>query len=520
MALGCLIIVMAPPQPTTLDDAQQQINQLVETINKQQREIDWFNRQMFGRKSEKLAPVDETLFEQLDAQASDSTSPSEPETETITYSRRRAFCGGRGPIPDHLPRVDRVYDLPEDQKVCPTTGQPLVKKIGEDVSEQLAYKPSSIYVIRHIRYRYARLEENLDGSQPQVVTATRPDEGLPKCLAAPSLLAAVAVGKFSDHAPLNRLEKIFKRSGVDLSRSSMCRWMQGVADLCEPLLALMKRRILESKVIQSDDTPVKEQAKGKCKQCRFWSYIGDGIRGGPYVIYDYTPDRSRAGPEGWLTGIDGQPLFAGYLQCDAYSGYTAFFGTSKWSMTHLGCWAHVRRKFHDIRTSFPIEAHWGLAKIQQLYRIEKKAKRLDAIQRKQLREETAKPIVDAIFTWCQEQQTQMMPRSGLGEAVGYTLNLKEALNRYLEDGDLEIDNNGCERSLRGIAIGRKNWLFIGSPAGGKAAAAIFSLIASCQLHGVEPLAYFTDVVTRLPATLVSEVDQFLPDTWKGNHDRN
>ena len=367
MALRCLLTVMAPPKPTTLDDAQQQINQLVDTINSQQRQIDWFNRQMFGRKSEKLEPVKAPLFEGLDTPASDPPS-AEPEIETITYNRRRqGFSGGRGAIPDCLRRVDRVYDLPDDQKICPKTGKALVKRIGQDVSEQLAYEPASIYVIRHIRYRYARLEENLDGSQPQVITAFRPDEGLAKCLAAPSLLAQVAVSKFGDHLPLNRLEKIFHRSGVELSRSSMCRWMQGVADLCGPLLSLMKRRILESKVIQSDDTPVKQQADGKCKQCRFWSYVGDGIRGGPYVIYDYTPDRSRAGPETWLTDNDGQPLFAGYLQCDAYSGYTGFFdGSSKWSIDPLGCWPHVRRKFHDIRTSFPIEAHWFLAQIQKL----------------------------------------------------------------------------------------------------------------------------------------------------------
>ena len=219
--------------------------------------------------------------------------------------------------------------------------------------------------------------------------------------------------------------------------------------------------------------------------------------------------------------IKGQPLFAGYLQCDAYSGYTGFFDeSSKWSMTHLGCWAHVRRKFHDIRMSFPDEAHWVLATIQKLYKIEKQARHLDATERQQLRQEEAKPIVDVIFTWCQQQQTQAMPKSGLGEAVNYTLNLTKALNRYLEDGDLQIDNNGCERSLRGIAVGRKNWLFTGSPAGGKAAAAIFSLIASCQLHGVEPLAYLTDVMTRLPATPISQVEQFLPDRWNAKHDQN
>lgn len=520
---------MTSPHPTNLDDAQQVINEQVETIVKQRRQIDWLTRQLFGRKSEKLTSgaTDQPLFEGLEEPLSQSTPPADPETETITYDRQRARSsggGGRGEIPDDLPRVDRIYDLPEHEKVCPQTGQPLVKKIGEEISEQLAYEPASIYVIRHIRYRYAKLEENLDGMSPEVVIAKKPPEGLPKCLAAPSLLAAVVVGKFADHTPLHRLEKIFKRSGVELSRSTMCRWMQGVAQLVEPVLTLMKRRILTSKVIQSDDTPVKQQAPGACQTSRFWSYVGDGNDpgGDPYVIYDYTPDRSRAGPEEWFTGHDGRPLFAGYLQCDAYSGYTSFFEpSSTWSMTHLGCWAHARRKFYDIRMNFPAEAHGVLAKIRQLYQIEKQArsggKGLDATARQQLRQEKAKPIVDAIFTWCQQHKTHVMPKSGLGEAIGYTLNLEASLRRYLDDGDFEIDNNACERSLRAIAIGRKNWLFTGSPAGGRAAAALFSLIATCSLHAVEPLAYLTDLITRLPSTPISQIDPFLPDLWKTNH---
>ena len=497
----------------------------IETIQKQRGQIDWLTRQLFGRKSEKLTAGagDQPLFEGFDEPPSETTSPPEPETETITYDRKRAgFRGGRGQIPANPPRVDRIYDLPQHEKVCPQTGQPWVKKIGQDISEQLAYEPASIYVIRHIRYRYAKLEENLDGTNPEVVTAKKPDEGLPKCLAAPSLLAAVAVGKFADHTPLYRLEKIFKRSGVELSRSTMCRWMQGVAQLVEPVLDLMKRRILASKVIQSDDTPVKQQAPGQCQTCRFWSYVGDGNdpggNPGPYVIYDYTPDRSRAGPEAWFTGDDGQPLFAGHLQCDAYSGYTSFFEPmSTWSMAHLGCWAHVRRKFYDIRMNFPAEAHGLLAKIRQLYKIEKQAKGLDPTRRQQLRVEKSKPIIDAIFTWCRDLQTHVLPKSGLGEAIVYTLNLEDALRRYLKDGDFQIDNNACERSLRGIAIGRKNWLFTGSPTGGRTAAAIFSLIAPCHLQGVEPLAYLTDMITRLPSTPVSQIDQFLPDAWNTTH---
>jgi len=332
----------------TINKINGTINEMTATIEKQEGQIAWLTRQIFGRKSERLMDSSHPLFpESVEAQG---VSDVPAEKETIIYKREKPG-GKRQAIPDHLPRVDRVYDLPEDQKVCPATGKVLVKRIGEEVSEQLAYEPASVYVIRHIRLKYAKLEENLDGNQPEIVVAPRPLEGLPKSIVSPSLLAQVAVSKYTDHLPLYRLEKIFKRSSVELARSSMCRWMQDIATMCRPLLALMKERIRLSKVIQSDDTPVRQQdGKGKTKQCRFWSYVGDGRSGGRYVLYDYTQTRSRAGPESWFTNFDGKRLFTGYLQCDAYSGYQSLFTSSgdEAAMAHVGCWAHARRKFYDV----------------------------------------------------------------------------------------------------------------------------------------------------------------------------
>ena len=516
-------IIMTVPVAITLEDAQQIINQQVDVINeltgtieKQEGQIAWLTRQIFGRKSERLTDSSHPLFpESAEAQGA---SDALVEKETITYKREKPG-GKRQAIPDHLPRVDRVYDLPEDQKVCPKTGKPLVRLIDKDVSEQLAYEPGSIYVIRHIRLKYARLEENLDGSQPEIVVAPRPLEGLPKSKASPSLLAQVAVSKYTDHLPLYRLEKIFKRSGAELARSSMCRWMQGIGSMCRPLLALMKQRILLSKVIQSDDTPVRQQnGKYSTKQCRFWSYVGDGQRGGRYVLYDYTQTRSRAGPASWFTHFDGRRLFTGYLQCDAYAGYQLLFTSSgdEAAMTHVGCWAHARRKFYDVREKYPGPCHWALGQIKQLYDIEREAGNpsLCASDRLSLREEKSRPLVDEFFNWCRDQSADALPKSGLGEALQYALNQEVSLRRYLADGDLQIDNNDCERSLRGIALGRKNWLFTGSDSGGRAAAALFSLIGSAQLNDVEPLAYLTDVITRLPATPPDQIEQFLPDVWK------
>jgi hypothetical protein len=256
------------------------------------------------------------------------------------------------------------------------------------------------------------------------------------------------------------------------------------------------------------------------KTCYFWSYIGDDEH--PYILYDYQLSRSSAAPNRWFTDGRGQPAYHGYLQCDAYAGYNDLFDQQQsWRMTHVGCWAHARRKFHDARLQSPGLCHHALAQIQSLYQIERDADprprgdgKHDAAARQTLRENCARPIIDALVAWCETQQRQALPKSGLGEALTYTLNQITSLRRYLDDGQLAIDNNQCERSIRPIAIGRKNWLFTGSPAGGKAAAAMFSLISSAKRHDVEPLAYLTDLFTRLPATPLSQLTQFLPDHWQ------
>lgn len=509
-----------------LEQKQAAIAQHEEEIAKLRGRVDWLQRQMFGCKSEKLNPDDLVLFEgtqwlQDASQEAKKKPEPEPETEQVSY-RRKKPSGRRKPLPPDLPRVTREHDLPEDEKYCPTTGKPKVKWIGQEVSEQLAYEPASCYVIRHVQHKYVRTEENLDGSEPEVVTADKPNEGLPKCIAAPSLLAAVVVSKFADHLPLYRVEGILQRSGHTSPRSTMCRWVQEVSELVAAIVFRMEISILASGTIKSDDTPVKQQepGAGKTKTCRFWTYLGDGVTGGRYVVYRYTTDRSRTGPEDFFTDAGGKPRFHGNLQCDAYSGYGSLLAPdSKWQLTEIGCWAHARRKFYDIRKEFPEQAGWVLHKIGRLARVEELATRrnLSASQRFLFRARRARPIVDEIFDWCEKQSGRVLPKSKLSEAIEYIRNRGEALRRYLYDGHLDMDNNACERTLRGIGIGRKNWLFAGSEDGGHAAAMILSLIESCRLHGVDPLAYLTDVITRLPQSPPEEIDQFLPDRWAANH---
>ncbi len=523
---------MSRPQPTHLDQAQQIIDELMVTVEQLtgtvtdlQGQVAWLKRQLFGSKSERMVHVDEHgLFAHLAAAESDGGGSTEGDTsataptERIIYERQntRFHFRGRGkraPIPDDLPRVERVHDLPEEEKAGMT-------RIGQEVSEQLEHEPGKVYVIRHVRYTYARKEQQVEppADQPNVVTAPKPEEGLPRCMAGPSLLAQIMVSKFADHTPLHRLEGMLKRNGVNIPRSSMCRWAQDLDALCTPLLRLMKERVLQSHVIQADETPVKQQAPGKgrgkkAKQCYFYSYVGDDDH--PYTLYDYQTGRSRAGPNGWFTRDDGEPNYHGYLQCDGYAGYNDLFDPNgPWQMIHAGCWAHARRKYYDVRVQFPGPCHHALGQIQRLYEVEREAKELEAHERAALRQEKSEPIVESLLSWCEDQQSQVLPKSGLGEAIGYTLNQSESLKRYLNDGNLAVDNNRCERSLRGIAIGRRNWLFTGSEAGGRAAATMFSLIASAHRHELEPWRYLTDVFRRLPATPTSQLDQFLPDRWQ------
>ncbi len=519
---------MKLPPPENLEEANRYIrelsgtvDQLTETVTSLEAQLAWLKRQLFGRKSERyMAGSEPSLFDGLAETGGEAAAEAGPATQAVAYERKvpggPGVPGGRGkrlPIPEHLPRVERVHDLPESEKVG-------MKLIDEETSEQVEYEPGKVYVVRHIRLKYARIEECLDGSAPNVVTARKPDEGLAKCLAGPSLLAHIAVSKFADHLPLHRLEGILRRNDLKLNRSSMCRWMQDVSDLCSPVLARMKACILDSHVIQADETPVKQQVggRGPTRTCYFWSYVGDAEH--PCILFDYQDGRSRAGPNAFFTDPQGNPLFCdGNLQCDAYTGYRDLFqnpvdDTPAWRMTHVGCWAHARRKFYDVRAQFPGPCHHALGRIKRLYEIEHQAAEVSFEARRALREAESRPVVDALLAWGEAEQSRALPRSGLGEALGYLRNQADSLKRYLDDGRLAIDNNACERSLRGIAIGRKNWLFTGSLAGGRAAATLFSLIASARRNAVEPLNYLTDLIRRLPATPISQVDQFLPHLWK------
>jgi transposase len=419
--------------------------------------------------------------------------------------REHARRNGRRKLPDDLPRIRVEHDLEDDERPCPCCGDPR-KKIGEETSEQLEYEPAKVHVIEHVRMKYA-----CPTCEGQVVTAPKPPQAIEKCLAGPGLLAQVAVSKYGDHLPLHRLERIFKRHGVELSRSTMCDWMRLCAEVLEPLQELMRREVLNSAVLHTDDTPVPVQQKGrgKTKQGRFWVYVGDEER--RYAVFDYTPDRSRDGPLRWLKG------FEGYLQADAYAGYDALYKTGK--VVEVACWAHARRKFYDARMTDPGRCHQAMAWIKRLYEVERKAKeaRLGREERRALRQSHAVPLLEQFKAWLNEQWDEVLPKSPTAQAIQYVRTRWPSFTRYTTNGILAIDNNISENALRAVALGRKNWLFAGSDRGGKTAAVIFSMLASCKLHDVEPWAWMRDVLRRIPEINVKDLPELLPDRWQATH---
>ncbi len=424
----------------------------------------------------------------------------DPQQDSDEPSRSPGKHRGRKPLPKDLPRKRVVYEAPADELTCPCCNKPRTK-IGEEVSEQLEFEPASLYVIEHVRFKYA-----CKHCEANVVTADKPLQPIDKGLPGPGLLAHVITSKYADHLPLYRLERIFRRHGVEIPRSTSCGWMAASAALLKPLYELMKQRLLQSKVIHTDDTPVpvQDRTRNKTRQGRVWVYVGDHNH--PYTVFDFTPTRSRDGPVAFLDS------FNGYLQADAYSGYDVLYSTGK--VTEVACWAHARRKFFDSRETDPARANVVLAMIRLLYDVERDAKDLPANERRRLRQQRSWPRLEQIKSWVDEEQLVALPKSPIGQAIRYCLSNWAALIRYVDDGDLHIDNNPAENALRSVVIGRKNWLFAGSDNGGRTAATLCSFIASCQLHEIDPFAYLRDVLTRISACPINEVDQFMPDNWR------
>jgi transposase len=495
-----------PDDPLTL---QAMVRELLEALATQRREtealrtrLDQLLRRLYGPKSEKVSntpslfedePSDDTTG---DNALSLATPPELPDEVPVAKKRRH----GRRRLPRDLPRQRIEHDLTDEEKLCPCCRAMRVR-IGEEISERLDYKPASVFVVEHIRPKYA-----CHSCQAHVVVAPVPSEPLPKSMAASGLLAQIITAKFADHLPLNRLEGIFARHGVALSRSTMCDWLAGCAEVLRPIYDEMCLRVRQSKVIHTDDTPVPvlDRELDRTRTGRIWVYLGDANNA--YVVYDATASRSRDGPHTFLK------KYKGYVQADAFGGYDGLYATGA---TEVACWAHTRRKFHEALDSDSRLSLEMLALIRRLYNVERQAKELayDSDKRLSLRQAKSTPVLRAIKEWLDAKRGSVLPKSPLGAAITYATNQWDALCVYVTDGDLAIDNNAAERALRGVAVGRKNWLFWGSDAGGKTAAVLTSLVATCKRHGIDPWLYLSDVLARVPTHPADCVAELLPDTW-------
>jgi transposase len=442
------------------------------------------------------------LFETLwkasdpDAEEDDAGAGGEPEQDEPGEPQAKQRSR-RQPLAKDLIRERIVHDLPEAEKHCGGCGKDL-RLFDQEISERYEYIPASVKVIEDVRLKYA--------CDCTVKTADKPAQPIERSTAGASMLAHVIVSKFADHQPLHRQEKMFERHGVRISRKTMGGWMAQVAGLLEPMYESSKKVLFGSKVIGTDDTGVKvlDPKLPFARTGRMWPYLGDARH--PVVVLHYTPTRGRDGPAKFLEG------YKGYLQADAYCVYDAFFKPAR-GLTEVGCMMHMRRYFFKALDSDQERMGKVLHLIARLYAVEDRAKGLSAEDRLALRQRLSAPVIAKLHAYLLQIREEVLPKSPSARAVRYALNQWEALTRFLEDGDLEIDNGATERANRDIALGRGNWTFFGSDAGGKTAAVLMSFIATCKRCRVEPFAWFRDVLSRIPTHPVNRLAELLPHNW-------
>jgi transposase len=458
-------------------------------------------RMQFGRKSEKLDWQIEQLelkLDELEASRAQQAmaSPTPLPASAVNRDRRAA----RRPLPAHLPRETRKF-MPK-QTACPDCGGEL-KHLGEDVSEILERVPASFKVIRQVRTKLAC------GRCDKIVQAEAPSRPIERGIAGPGLLAHVLASKYADHLPLYRQAEIYAREGVELDRSTLAEWVGGCSRLLEPLLKALRRHVMSAGKLHADDTPVPVLApgNGKTKTGRLWTYVRDdrpwGDESPPAVWYAYTPDRKGEHPKAHLSG------FTGTLQADAYAGYGGVYEGGR--VKEAACMAHVRRPFYDLyETHKSAVAKEVLERIAALYAIEEEIRGRSAEERRKVRTERSKPLLESMKKWFEETLGKLSRKSDTTRAIRYALERWEALMLFCEDGRLEIDNNAAERSLRAVVLGRKNYLFAGSDAGGERAAAIYGLIGTAKLNGLNPEAYLREVLSRMADHPINRIEDLLP----------
>jgi transposase len=456
-------------------------------------------RMQFGRSSEKLDRQIEQLELRLEAlQLNDAEKVAALPVAIV--NAEPAARPARRPLPAHLPREVRTFS--PKQQTCPDCGGEL-KHLGEDVSEMLEIEPIRFKVIRQVRPKLAC------ACCERIVQAEAPSRPIARGVAGPGLLAHVLVSKYGDHLPLYRQSEIYAREGVELDRSTLADWVSGTSQLFGPLVEALRRHVMAAQKLHADDTPVPVLApgNGKTKTGRLWTYVRDDRPAGdqtpPAVWFAYSPDRKGEHPKSHLS------KFKGILQADAYAGFDQIYEGGL--IQEAACWAHVRRKFYDIQVAHKsLVAAEALKRIGELYAVESEINGRSPKQRRDVRNARSRPLLASLKQWLEETMVKLSKKSDTAVAVRYALGRWEALMRYCDDGHLEIDNNAAERALRAVALGRKNYLFAGSDRGGESAAAIYSLIGTAKLSGVDPESYLRNVLSRIAEHPINRIDELLP----------
>ena len=463
---------------------------------------------LYGRKSEKSQGHNPQL-PLFDMPEPDPDEKEEETTEVSSHSRKKR---GRKPLPDSLPRIEVVHDLSDEEKICGCGTE--LSRIGEEVSEKLDIIPAIIQVIRHIRPKYScKSCEGVEDTRSAVKIAPVPPQIIPKSLASGGLLAHILTAKFTDALPFYRQEKQFSRLGTEIGRATMCNWAMKVAEKCTPLLGLIENRIRSGPLINIDETTLQvlhEPGRSPTTKSFMWVFRGETSHG-TGLVYQYHQTRSGNAAAAFLRG------YCGAVQSDGYKGYD--FLDKKKDIVHLGCWAHARRKFHEADRARGKKAKKtgsvtvALKYIKNIYRIEKELnlKNLSVQERVKWRKEKTQPILDDFEKWLQKKSVQVAPKSLLGKAVAYTLRQWHRLTKFVNVGEATPDNNLAENAIRPFVIGRKNWLFAGTPEGARASATIYSLIETSKANNLEPYKYLRFLFEHLPlADSVEDYEKLLP----------
>jgi transposase len=464
-------------------------------------------QRQFGQSSESADQLG--LFDEVEALETEPEANAETSTEQVTaYQRNKPK---RKPLPKDLPREQIVHDIDEADKVCGCCGHDL-HRMGEETAEQLEFIPASIKVIEHIRPKYSCRHCEQQGTETSIKIAAVPTQPIPKSIATPSLLAQIITSKYQYALPLYRQEAMFQQYGIDLSRKTMTDWMIQCSALLQPIYQALNAIQLEQPVIHADETPLKVIREDK-SQCYMWVYCTGSDspqtpKGSPpnIVLYDYRNSRSGQCPVDYLQGYNG------YLHVDGYAGY----GQTR--ATLVGCWAHARRKFVEAKKAQPKgkvgKADWAISQISKLYRVETAIKGKTAVEKQQQRQQQAAPLLDQLKDWLDTSSLQVPPKSAIGKAIAYTLKQWPKLIRYLEHGQLNIDNNRAERAIKPFVIGRKNWIFSNTARGAQASAVLYSIIETAKANGLVPFDYIQQLLEELPKQ-PDDIEPLMP--WNTKH---